>query len=343
MAASPGAIAQANASYPVRAPGWQIIYRGVPISGRIERMVLAITYTSHESGAAPELEITLEDRDKRWQGPWFPQRGDIVAASIGYAGEALAPCGEFQVDEVELTGPPDKVRMKCIAAYITPAMRTPNSKGYENQSLVQIARTIAGKHGLTLVSAPEPINVTFDRKTQAQEGDLEFLHRIAVEHNYDFTVRGKQLVFYSRSNLEAQPAAFAIARTSETKFSFKTRTKQIYKAATVTYFNPDLKKDVTATVTANPPVPNGDTLKINERCENGQQAALKARAALHGANMLLVTGTITAPGSTQYAAGLKATISGFGQFDNDYMLATVRHRLDRKSGYSAEMELRSVA
>ena len=172
-------------------------------------MVLAIRYVDRLDGASGELEVELEDSTKRWQGPWYPALGDIVSLQIGYSGEALLDCGEFQIDELELDGPPDVMRLRCLAAYITPAMRTANTVAYENMGIVEIAALIAAKYGLVMVTASSESesDVVFARVTQRRQTDLEFLKRLAREHNFDFTVRGGQLVFYARPALESVPAA----------------------------------------------------------------------------------------------------------------------------------------
>jgi uncharacterized protein len=288
------------------------------------------------------LEVTLEDRDRRWQGPWFPQRGDQVDLSIGYANQ-LVPCGTFQVDEVELDAPPDQVKMKCLAVTITPDARTPNSLAYENVSLELIAKIIADKHGWTLVSAPEAINVQFERVTQNQESDVEFLHRLARENNYDFTVKGGQLIFFSRTQLDAQApvATFRRGDGNEVRANFKAKTVATYKSATVSYQNPDTKELITETAEADPPVAVGDTLSLQMQCENGQDATQKARAALYDHNMLIVTGTLDIPGQ-MIPAGQPIAVAGFGKFDGTYMIAKAIHPLNRGQGYATQLELRSL-
>ncbi len=331
-------------TYAVRAPAWTVTYRGVNITGPIEKMVLSLDYTSHAGGAAPELEIQLEDRDKRWQGPWFPQRGDILDASIGYAGESLAPCPSFQVDEVELHGAPDQVHLRCIAAYITDAMRTPNSTGYEGQTLTQIARTIAAKYGFTVNSQAVSPDVTFNRVTQNQESDLEFLQRLAEEHNYEFTVRGTVIVFYSRPALEQRPRIGLIHRTDVLPgFSFKAKTRRIYKGAQVSYFDPATKSLITQTATASPAVRTGDTIKLVRRCEDGQQAALKAAAELHRRNMLQAEAKLDVLGNILFAGAATFTCSGFGIFDGDYFIQSARHVLSREAAYKTEITARSLS
>lgn len=305
-------------------------------------MVTGITYTDRLADAAGEAEIELEDRDKRWQGPWYPQQGDRLNLMIGYQGESLLPCGDFQVDDLELSGPPDLFRLRCLAAYITPAMRTPNSIAYENQTLMQIADTIAGKYGLSAVSAANPINVSFGRVTQKQESDLQFLGRLARSHNYEFTIRGQQLIFYARSALEAQTPLVTVSRPGILGFRFRSRTHRVYRAAQVSYQQPADKRLVTQTVTAEPSPPVGDTLKLAVRCENGQQALLKAQSALHGANMVQATAWLQTPGSAVLSAGNNITVNGFGKHDGIYLIQTARHRLTRVRGYTSEIDARRV-
>lgn len=210
-------------SYPVRSPNWILTYEGVNITADISHMVLSISYVDELGGRSGELEIELEDRERRWQGPWFPQQGDIVTLLIGYSGELLLPCGDFQVDDLELEGPPDVFHLRCLPAWITPALRTRNSFGYENVTLLQIATTVAARHGMSVVGAPSELDVSYLRITQKQETDVEFLRRVAAEHNYDFTVRGAQMVFYARADLEAQPAVLTLSRHDVERFGFRSR------------------------------------------------------------------------------------------------------------------------
>ena len=194
----------ATASYTVLSPQWILTYSGVNITSDVSQMVLAIRYVDRLDGASGELEVELEDSMKLWQGPWYPALGDAVSLQIGYSGQPLLDCGDFQIDELELDGPPDVMRIRCLAAYITPAMRTANTIAYENMGIVEIAAQIAGKYGLTLVTASSESesDVVFARVTQRRQMDLEFLKRLAREHNFDFTVRAGQLVFYERPALE---------------------------------------------------------------------------------------------------------------------------------------------
>jgi phage protein D len=329
-------------TFPVRAPQWVLTYQGVDITANVSHMVTAITYQDCLDGASGALEFELEDHDKRWQGTWAPTEGDLANLMIGYANEPLLPCGDFQVDELSLTGPPDVFHLRCLAAYITPAMRTRSSVGYENQTLTQIASTIATKFGLKMTSAAEAPSLTFGRVTQHQETDLGFLRKLAGANGYDFTIRGNQLVFYSRAALEAADPVVTIGRTDVMRFAFRTKTHHVYKAARVSYQLPQSKELLTQKTIATSIVSSGDTLTLIARCENGQQASLKAISALNAMNMLRTTASFTAGGETVYTAGNNLTVTGFGFNDGKYLVENARHRLDRATGYTAEFEARRV-
>ena len=223
----------ATLSYSVRSPQWILTYLGVNIAADVSQMVLAIRYVDRLDGASGELEVDLEDSAKLWQGAWYPTLGDIVSLQIGYSGETLLDCGEFQIDDLELDGPPDVMRLRCLAAYVTPAMRTANTVAYENMGIVEIAAMIAGKYGLVMVTASSESesDVVFARVTQRRQTDLEFLKRLAREHNFEFTVRAGQLVFYARPVLESVAAVLTVTRSDTVRFSFRNRTRRIYDGA----------------------------------------------------------------------------------------------------------------
>ena len=335
----------ATASYIVRAPYWILTYSGVNITADVSEMVLAIRYIDRLDGTSGELEIELEDSAKLWQGPWYPAIGDIVSLQIGYSGESLLDCGEFQIDELELDGPPDVMRLRCLAAYITAAMRTANTVAYENVGIVEIAGQIAAKYGLTMVTASSESesDVLFARVTQRRQMDLEFLKRLAREHNFDFTVRAGQLIFYERSALESIPAVTMITRSDTVRFAFRNRARRIYDAAEFSYFDPDTKELITQSVSAGEATPTGDKLKIVARSETAQQALVKAASALHLHNMVLVDASIEGPGNAALVAGSNVQLSGWGALDGKYLVETAKHHLVRVTGYRTSIAARRIS
>ena len=59
-----------------------LIYNGTAATAEISGFVTDISYTDPASGEADSLDITLQDRDRRWTGAWIPVAGDTLAATI---------------------------------------------------------------------------------------------------------------------------------------------------------------------------------------------------------------------------------------------------------------------
>jgi|ERR1700756_1645526 len=360
-------MASAPQSYPVRHPVFILTYSGKNITADITRMVIEIELSEgnktpmmpkiRERGAkgthrkiknqSDELTVTVEDRDKRWQNQWHPKRGETMSVQLGYAGEGLTPVRSFEIDELALKGPPDTFEFKCVATGVKQSLRTPRSVSYENHTLMTVAQAIAARHNLTLVGAPADINVQWTRLTQRHETDLHFLHNLAADHGYNFSVRstknGPQLIFHSLSKLESAAPIYTITRGKNAieTFEFAEQTDNQYAGAEVSYHNPATKQLIKANDTA-PSAVTGDTLHVVTRVETVQQALLKAKSALHDANMYATVAKLKMEGTPTLMHGVNVTIQGFGQYSGTYHIDYSRHRLDRSGGYTTEIELRKL-
>lgn len=324
----------------VKRPKWILEYAGKDISRDVSPYILQITYTDALEGESDDLEIQLEDRDHRWKNGWWPQKGDKVRLLIGYEGEPLTSCGTFQVDEVELSGPPDVVSLRAMAAGVKESLRTKVTKAFEGMTFEAIAKEIAKKHALELIGeiaeakrARKP-----KRVTQKDEHDLAFLRRIGEAEGVVFTIKDERLVWHDLDILDAAAAVTALSRTDLTRFSFRTKTDQVFKACQASYFDPKKKKLITHTEAA-AGVTTGDTLKLYVRCESKADAIAKAKAALRGKNGRQVEGSVTLPGSPTMAAGSNVDVVGLGVLDGKYQIVKARHAMNRGGGYTTELDL----
>jgi hypothetical protein len=197
-------------------------------------------------------------------------------------------------------------------------------------------------YGLELVTAASSPDLTYARITQKDETDLEFLRRLADEQDYEFSIRGRQLVFYPRPTLDRIDPVMTISRSDVLAFAFTNKTHRIYKAAQINHQQPSTKKLLSGTNSAAPNPAVSDTLKLHGRCENASQANVKADAALRRANMSAASAWLELEGSTSLCAGNPVTLSGFGVSDGVYMLQSTRHRLTPDRGYTAEVEARRI-
>ena len=319
-------------------PKFKLLYENKDITVDVAPFVLSIEYSDSEHGQSDEIQIQLEDSDKLWQGNWYPSKGDVLSLQVGYEGEKLLNCGSFEIDEIEYASPPDVVTLKALSTNIKKALRQENSVAYENKSLKQIAQEIAAKHKLELVGNIKEIKVK--RITQNKEKDLTFLKNLAEQYGYIFKISDNQLVFYETQKLKDENAAVILTKQELTSINLREKTHEKYKACSVSYHNPD-SKAVISTIIRAEGIVNGDVLKLNARCENKEQAIIIAQVALAQKNASKIEGSISLIGTPYLVAGSNIELKGIGNFSGKYHLTQVKHSIDKTSGYTTQMEVKS--
>lgn len=333
----------------VRRPYLKVLYNGTNITEDVSRYLTSLSYTDKVAGESDELEIELDDSDGLWRGPWYPDKGAKLEVTLGYDEQQLS-CGTFELDEIELSGPGDIVRLRGLAAGVTKALRTKRSYAHEKKTLRQIAQTVANRNGLTVQgNIPE---VRFDRITQNRETDLAFLKRIGAEYGCLFSVRDNKLVFTTIYEIEERNASTELDRLDITSYSIKDKTTQTYKDAKVSYHNPKEKKVVetkyatsqekNADGFAYSQIASSDTQAIYTKAETKQQAEQKAKAHLHQANSIQQEGSITLEGNPLIIAGNNFMLTGMGKLSGTWHIHESRHTISRGEGYRTEATIKRV-
>lgn len=328
-------------------PLFKLTIAGKDVTSDIANMVLSISYTDKAEGESDEVDITLEDSDGLWRGSWYPNKGDKMQLWIGYT-DLQVNCGEFVIDEIEMSGPPDTMSISGLAAAITKAVRTKNSTAHEQKNLKQIVQEIAGKNGLSVEGEIEAIKI--ERVTQHRETDLAFLKRLGEEYGYLFSVRGDKLVFTNIFKLEDGKVVRQVDRTDLIRHSLRDKGVKTFKQSQVKYHNPKTAKVVEAKVDskenadkyAYSQITAVDTKEIRVKAENKQQANLKAKALLHKDNSCQQEGSITIIGDPLMLAGNNFELTGLGTLSGKYHIMKSRHSISRGGGYETEVEIKRV-
>ncbi len=327
---------------PVDTPVWSLTWSGTDVTAEVAAFVTSLTVTDRKEGESDELAVELEDRDGRWRGAWAPEKGDVLDVSLGFADGGMIDAGRFEVDEIEHGGPPDRLSVRALATGVTDELRTKRHRAFEGRTLPQIAAAVAADHGMEVIGNPatEPLQ----RVTQADETDLQFLSKLAGEHGYVFSVRGKGLVFLSDEELLAAEPVMTLSRDLHhpVRWRFRHTAKQVYKACEVTYQDPATKRTETAKVDA-ANVTSGDTLKKRVRVENPAHARQKARSLLDRANRGEISASLTFPGRPTLVAGINVMLDGFGSaWDGKFHVIGSTHRIKRGGGYTTDIEVHRV-
>lgn len=104
-------------------------YNGKDVTQDITKSLTDFQYNDAASGSLDDLTVTLEDRERNWQGPWSPVEGDQLVAAIRTVnwdkpGEIKKlPLGTFEVDSIDFSGPPDTISIKAVSLPVTSEVR----------------------------------------------------------------------------------------------------------------------------------------------------------------------------------------------------------------------------
>lgn len=338
----------ADMTAPVPQPAYRLVYNQKDITHDVSVYVTSITYTDKLSGESDEIQVDLEDSEGRWRDAWYPGKGDTLTLYMGCAGENLREFGTFSVDEIELSGPPDSVSLRGLATSVTAALRTKNSRGFENTTLAAIAQRIAGKHHLQLQGQIEPL--TLDRVTQYDETDLAFLKRLAGDYGYMVKVTHTHIIFSSLDALREAAPVFTFTRRDISRYSVRDTINRIYKGAkhrsqnsrtkqVVTYQADGGESTTTVSAATRGHSTSADTLTLSGRTGNQGTAARRTRAALNLKNQYQKVATLSMEGNVRLRAGHNVTLTGFGASDGKWLTGSVRHSMTRSGGYIMDVEV----
>lgn len=326
-------------------PMLRLVVDGRDVTSDLAPYVLDFSYEDKLHGEADEIEVTLRDDRGLWRGPWRPEHGTPVEASIGYLGGPTMPCGRFEVDEPEASGDRsggDVLTFRALSAPPSQGLRTKRTEAYENQGLAAIAAKVAGRNGLTVAGTID--DIAFKRVTQRRERDLAFLTRLAEDTGHYFTAKGASCVFTSRASVagSAPVRSFDLAAgTTILRWRLREPTHRTYSKARVQYLDPDRKQLVTVEA-EDVRVRTGDTLAIDERVEDEAHAKRLAQSRLDAANDEGRTGSLDLVGDPLLVSGQAIALgAGFGRYAGRWLIRSARHRIGR-AGYTTAIEIKGL-
>ena len=320
----------------------KVIWNNKDVTADVSKYLSSATYTDREEGASDEATFVFENTTGIWSEDWYPTEGDTVELSLGYENHMLN-CGLFQVDEITLSGLPDIIEVKCLAAGITKALRTRNNKAFEELTLKQIALYFANKHGLKLVDTSLMMNqINLERKTQDEKTDLAFLAELAKEYGFIFSVKGNQLIFTSYYDLDNSASVKEIDKSQISIYSLTEKTYDTYAHAIVKKRNKNTGKIVQYDIL------NQDTKKvdveiIDGKTGNTQQAEIKVKAGLWNKNKFKQSGNLNdLEGDASLMAGINFDLTGFGMGSGKYHIVKSEHVISGDAAYSTSLEIRKT-
>lgn len=141
--------------------------------------LLGVTVTDKAGYESDEAVIRIRATPPEWT---FPPKGTKYTVRLGWEESAAAVTGIYSVQRVSPRGAPDQgtmLEITCRAADFMDKMKEVDSGHYDDKTVGDIVRHIAGKMGVEAVIAPELANIKIPYRMRFQQSNGDFLTHLA--------------------------------------------------------------------------------------------------------------------------------------------------------------------
>lgn len=335
-----------------------VFFQGVDISKDLVPFLLTLSYTDNEDDQTDDLQIKLQDRDDLWMHKWILDAVDAacrgghdfyIEAVIhrldwdGGGSDETLYCGQFELDSVSCSGPPQTVTIKATSLpYSAPIRQTKKTKAWEAYSLSGIAQEMAGTAGMSCMYLSS-IDPQFEREEQTDQSDIVFLTALAHDWGLSVKATNKELIVFDQQTFEQMPSVMTLVKKGGAYSSYKLGTTSAdtqYKSCRCRYVKPNGEL-VEGKYTDDSISGSDQQLEIWREVQDPGTAEQLAKKALRLHNKFSRTASFTIPGNTNLVAGANVDLKEFGPWDSKYCIKQAKHSIGT-SGYETSITLRDV-
>lgn len=329
------------------------VFQGNDITSDMEKYLVSFSYTDNEEGIADDISLTLDDRDEQWT-KWISSDTDfnIKGAEIGVSivkhnyhndgKDEIFECGTFEVDTVDVKGPPRQLTFKASAINSESKLKNePKTQAWETVTLEEIAVEIASRadYACKYYSA---VTAYYERLEQVKESDIAFLSRMCKKVGISLKVSNKAIILFDQSKFEKEEAVMTVTPdcgliTYDLK---ETANDAEYNKCTVKYTNPKTKKTISGSYELKN-IEDGKSFTVtDEKVSSKAEAQSLAKKKLREKNREGNSVSFTLAGDFSLVAGVNINVEGFYGFDGKYMVKTATHNVT--GGYNTTILARKV-
>lgn len=327
-------------------PEYRVEANGQDITAAIHSRLVSLSITDESGVQSDVLDIVLADHQDT--APLaLPPTGAELRVWLGYDGQA-ANMGLYIVDEIVLSTPPDRLRIRAKAAPLDasasgagstrPLLQTQKTRSWEPQPLGDLVRTIAVEHGLTPAVAASLAAVELPHVDQTNESDMNLLTRLAAQYDAIAKPAGGYLVIVKRgeSRTSSGDAMPTVTLAPGDMSAWQVTIAKRASAGTVIA----IWHDTEAATDREVAVGDGEPVqRLRHPLPDASTAAEAARAALdhsaRGERRLTASG----PGRNDLVAESRLITAGFvrAAYNGEWLVTRVQHTLDA-GGYRVSVD-----
>jgi hypothetical protein len=316
---------------------YALVVNGRDISATVRPLLMRLSLRESRGEEADQLDITLDDSTGNLA---LPPVGASIDLQLGYRHTGMVDKGTFTVDEIEHSGTPDVVALRCRSAELRSTLRQRASQSWHGTTLGQIVRDIAAKNKLQANVDARLADKPVQHIDQTNESDVHFLTRIGRQHDAVATVKKGRLVFLpigSTKNAAGKELdAILLTRMDGDRHRYHTAARDSYTGVRAHWQNARAAEKKAAIAGTED---NLKTLRDSYATEADAKAAAQAELGRieRGAATLEITLAIGQPAlmaqTPVNVRGWKPEIDG-----TDWLCKSVEHSLD-DNGLVTRLEL----
>ncbi|MGO4813351.1 phage late control D family protein [Cupriavidus sp. 2MCAB6] len=217
-------------------PIYRLAHDGKNITARFQGRLMSLTLTDNRGFEADQLDIELDDHDGMLD---LPEKGTRLSLGLGWADTGVVDKGTYKVDEIEHSGPPDRLTIRARSADLGSDLTTRKERSFRDRTVGAVVRAIASRNELAAVIAQQLADLVIDHLDQTGESDANLLTRLAKDYDAIATVKQGKLLFIKAG--EALSASgiplpvVTITRASGDKHTFNIADRDNYNGVKASY------------------------------------------------------------------------------------------------------------
>ncbi|WP_314190274.1 contractile injection system protein, VgrG/Pvc8 family [Paracoccus yeei] len=330
-------------------PTFQVIVNGTDVTSTFLPRVSSIRLTDTAGIQSDQCEIELADH-MPLMPLVIPETGAEIQVALGYLAAAQV-VGIYIVDEVEVSGPPGRMRITGFAsahgssdAGKSPITTSRRRSWREGTTVAQMVDKIAGENGFRAAVSAEAGKMTLPHIDQIDESDANLLTRVARDQGLIFKVGGGALVVVrtgeSTSTSGQSLPIVSLGRGEVTRWGMRITRRASYARVVASYRDFGKSEPVDVEVDAQPPGVAGvaQVKRLKQIYPSEAAARAAAEAEARRGQRAARTLQVQMPGRADLMAEGRLLLTDFRPgVAGEWLIRQVTHTLDA-NGWAAAVE-----
>ena len=305
-----------------------------------------ISITDSAVGEGDNVDITIEDDERKMLHDYYPGADDMIICTIYLSDPEAGRTGvignnSFHLDQFGYSDYPSKMTLRgvCIPKNSTFA-KTPQTKTWQNITLESIIWKICSKYGLSLRFEPGSFNPTIVKSEQSNATDLSYIYSLCQTYGNGMKIYSDKLVVFAEETYEKKAAVRTIGHRDILDGSFSARFNLTRQYTGYKYEYDD--SSGTHWIKGKGFAISPEIIISVGQCDNDRDGVLKGQAKVNEANRDLQIINFEIMGDPKMVSTATFNLSGFGGLDGKYYINKTVNKFSASGGFTQEIEARKI-